>query len=66
MSHPFDELVLEGSAALLFTPCPGTKTAALKDALLTLKQAGASAILTLMPREEMERNQVTDLSLIHI
>ncbi|KOO58831.1 protein phosphatase [Rheinheimera sp. KL1] len=61
MSNPFDELVLEGSAALLFTPCPGTKTEALKDALLTLKQAGASAILTLMPREEMELNQVTDL-----
>ena len=61
MSHPFDELVLEGSAALIFTPCPGTKTEALKDSLLTLKQAGASAILTLMPAEEMEQNQVTDL-----
>jgi protein-tyrosine phosphatase len=61
MSHPFDELVLEGSAALIFTPCPGTKTEALKDSLLTLKQAGASAILTLMPKDEIARNQVTDL-----
>ena len=42
MSHPFDELVLEGSAALLFTPCPGTKTEALKDSLLTLKQAAGN------------------------
>ncbi|WP_233007555.1 phosphatase domain-containing putative toxin [Rheinheimera faecalis] len=61
MSHPFDELVLEGSAALIFTPCPGTKTEALKDSLLTLKQAGASAILTLMPEDEIARNKVTDL-----
>lgn len=61
MSHPYDELVLEGSAALLFTPCPGTKGKALDASLLTLKQAGASAIITLMPTEEMERNAVTDL-----
>jgi len=61
MSHPFDELALEGSAALIFTPCPGTKTQTLKDSLLTLKQAGTSAILTLMPEDEIARNQVTDL-----
>ncbi len=64
MSHPFDELVLEGSAALLFTPCPGTKTEGLKDSLLRLKQAGASAILTLMPEDEIARNQVTDLPIL--
>ena len=61
MSHPYDELVLEGSAALIFTPCPGTKGESLNASLLTLKQAGASAIITLMPTEEMERNAVTDL-----
>lgn len=64
MSHPFDELVLEGPAALLFTPCPGTKTEGLKDSLLRLKQAGASAILTLMPEDEIARNQVTDLPIL--
>lgn len=61
MSHPYDELVLEGSAALIFTPCPGTKGESLNASLLTLKQAGASAIITLMLTEEMERNAVTDL-----
>lgn len=61
MLHPFDELPLAGHAALLFTPCPGTKTQPLVESLQTLKQAGAKAILTLMPAEEMAQHQVTGL-----
>ena len=61
MIHPYDELVLEGAAALIFTPCPGTKGASLQDSLQTLKQAGAAAIITLMPQEEMARNAVDTL-----
>lgn len=62
MSHPYDELVLEGAAALIFTPCPGTKGESLYASLVTLKQAGASGIITLMPKAEMKRNAVTNLA----
>lgn len=61
MKHPYDELVLEGAAALIFTPCPGTKGASLQDSLQTLKQAGVAAIMTLMPQQEMAQNAVEAL-----
>lgn len=61
MKHPFNFLQLDNGAALLFTPCPGTQQVELKTSLAQLVEAGASAVLTLMPSEEMERNQVTDL-----
>ncbi len=61
MNHPFDILPLDNGAAFIFTPCPGTKQVELKTSLEQLAAAGASAVLTLMEKEEMERNQVTDL-----
>ncbi|PSJ40315.1 protein phosphatase [Zobellella endophytica] len=58
--HPFDYLSLgEGRGRLILTPCPGTKEAALDASLEQLRQAGAGAVLTLMPGAEMEKNRVT-------
>lgn len=61
MQHPFDLLPLGNGANLMFTPCPGTQTANLPDSLQQLAAAGACAVLTLMPSEEMQRNAVLDL-----
>ena len=60
-THPFDILTLENGAQLIFTPCPGTKDAALTDSISTLKQAGTSMLITLMFDEEMEKNNATSL-----
>ena len=59
--HPFDKLPLSTGGALIFTPCPGTKGASLSDSLAQLKAAGAEAVITLMPNDEMVRNGVADL-----
>lgn len=60
--HPYDCFTeTGGSGRLIFTPCPGTKDAALADALLTLREAGATALITLMPDEELSQNSVTSL-----
>ena len=49
MSHPYDLLSIPGiPGKLIFTPCPGTKDTSLEEALASLKQAGASAVITLM------------------
>ena len=55
-THPFDILVLEDGAKLIFTPCPGTKTANVEDSIAQLKQYGTSMLLTLMFDEEMAAN----------
>lgn len=60
--HPFSAMsVLDGVGHILFTPCPGTKEVGLQTSLEQLATAGASAILTLMPKDEMQRNAVIDL-----
>ncbi len=61
MKHPFNYLPLENGSNLIFTPCPGTKEVGLQVSLEQLAAAGASAILTLMPKEEMQRNAVVDM-----
>lgn len=65
MPHPFDELVINpgttATAALIFTPCPGSKGVDLKTSLQQLKTAGAKALLSLTPDEEMMELAVTDL-----
>jgi len=63
MSHPFDVLPLdqENAAGLIFTPCPGTKGTPVPQALETLKQAGASALITLMPTAELASHQAQAL-----
>lgn len=61
VTHPFDILPLS-SGQLIFTPCPGTKGSSLSDAVTQLKAAGAAAIITLMPEQELEQNNATNLS----
>lgn len=60
-SHPFDKLPLNKGGALIFTPCPGTRGASLVDSLAQLKDAGAEAVITVMPNDEMASNGVTEL-----
>lgn len=62
LAHPFTPLVIHDDVGqILFTPCPGTKEVSLQNSLEQLAAAGATAVITLMPQEEMERNVVTDL-----
>ncbi len=64
--HPFAELVLNpgstATAGLLFTPCPGTQGVEIRQALQQLKDAGAKALITLTPEEEMIQLQATDIA----
>lgn len=63
MSHPYDVLALDSQAAasLIFTPCPGTKGTSMAEALATLQQAGAAALISLNPKSELESLKVADL-----
>lgn len=62
MSHPFDVFSTPVfSGKLLFTPCPATKDTSLVDAVHTLKQAGASGIITLMADAELAENAAAEL-----
>lgn len=61
MSHPFDVLKLKNGAAFIFTPCPGTKGVDLTTSLANLKSAGANAVISLLPNDEIERLAVTTL-----
>lgn len=51
--HPFDILNLDNGARLIFTPCPSTKGVSALAALKTLQNAGANAVITMMPRTEL-------------
>lgn len=64
MTHPYNLLPLEPNkpAGLIFTPCPGTKGTSVDDALTTLQQAGATALITLMPQAELEAHQAATLA----
>nr|WP_254797379.1 dual specificity protein phosphatase family protein [Pseudomonas aromaticivorans] len=46
---------------MIFTPCPGSKDSSLASALDTLQAAGAEALITLMPGEELHLNQAGEL-----
>ena len=62
MNHPYDLLSIPGiKGKLIFTPCPGTKNSSLADSLATLKQAGASAVISLMPASELAANGAEDI-----
>ena len=60
-THPYDILPLAEGGRLIFTPCPGTKGVALEQSLSQLKQAGASAVISLTPQSEMARLEVEAL-----
>lgn len=58
-SHPYSVLTASDlSGQLIFTPCPGTKDTSVSEALATLRDAGAVALVTLMPEEELLQNEV--------
>lgn len=59
--HPFDKLTLENGAEFIFTPCPGTKGVSIENSVAQLKDASASAILTLMYDEEMIKHSAQRL-----
>jgi protein-tyrosine phosphatase len=60
--HPIFPLTIgDGIGKVLLTPCPGTKEVSLGDSLEQLAAAGATAVITLMPIDEMQRNAVTAL-----
>lgn len=60
--HPYSVLTTATvQGQLIFTPCPGTKDTSVAEALDALKEAGASALLTLMPTEELSQNEVENL-----
>ncbi len=63
MSHPYDLLPLnpQATTGLIFTPCPGTKGTSITEALTTLQQAGADAVISLNPISELESLQLADL-----
>ncbi|MCQ4261516.1 protein phosphatase [Stutzerimonas stutzeri] len=62
MSHPYDILNVPGCAGqLILTPCPGSKGTSVSEALTTLQAAGAEALITLMPAEELACNEATQL-----
>ncbi|OUS29867.1 protein phosphatase [Thalassotalea sp. 42_200_T64] len=60
-THPFETLALDNGAKLIFTPCPGTKSASLEDSILQLKQNQTSMLITLMADKEMVANNVLAL-----
>ncbi|WP_413285574.1 phosphatase [Vibrio sp. MA40-2] len=62
MTHPSWQLnVADNSAALILTPCPGTKQLELEASLQQFKDSGAKAIVTALEIEEMEKAGVATL-----
>ncbi len=60
--HPFDRLSLAPTAGtLILTPCPGKKDVDALTALAQLRAAGAQAVLTLMPADELARIGVANI-----
>ena len=60
-SHPYDRLSLTQGRQMIFTPCPGTKGVDLAASIRQLHDAGASAIITMMPDEELAKFGVSAL-----
>jgi protein-tyrosine phosphatase len=61
MTHPTWELAVEDNAALIFTPCPGTKGVALNESIEQLKSQGATVVVTAINEQEMAKKSVSDL-----
>lgn len=60
-THPYDALPLADGGNLIFTPCPGTKGADLAESLAQLRQAGADAVISMTPSDELEKLEVAAL-----
>lgn len=62
MTHPIWQLeVFDNGAALILTPCPGTKGVELATSLRELKEQGAVAVITALETEEMDSAGVSAL-----
>ncbi|CAM2879979.1 dual specificity protein phosphatase family protein [Vibrio rarus] len=61
MTHPTWELAIDHGAALILTPCPGTKTLGLDESLAQLKEQGVEAIVTAINTQEMADKNVQAL-----
>jgi protein-tyrosine phosphatase len=62
MTHPTWQLdVVENGAALILTPCPGTKGVELEASLKELKNDGVVAIVTALTEDEMNKAGVSAL-----
>ena len=64
MTHPFDKLILDNGAGLIFTPCPGTKAVSVEQSLQDLKAAGASVLITLMNDDELAANNAQSIAVL--
>jgi protein-tyrosine phosphatase len=60
-THPHDALPLTDGGRLIFTPCPGTKGVGLAESLAQLRQAGAEAVISMTPSDELARLEVAAL-----
>jgi protein-tyrosine phosphatase len=60
-THPYDALPVPDGGKLILTPCPGTKGVGVVDAVEQLRQAGANAVITMTPDDELARLDVTVL-----
>lgn len=62
MVHPTWELPIDDNkAALVLTPCPGTKEVSLDDSIEQLKSQGVTIIITALSSTEMQEKGVGDL-----
>ena len=62
MTHPTWELPVEdNNAALVLTPCPGTKEASLIDSVDQLKAQGVTVVVTALSTKEMQEKGVGEL-----
>lgn len=60
-SHPYDALPLTDGGKLILTPCPGTQGVSLADTVEQLGRAGADAVVTMTPSDELEQLGVSAL-----
>jgi protein-tyrosine phosphatase len=60
-THPFDTLPLAEGVKLIFTPCPGTKGVGLTESLAQLRAAGADAVISMTPSDELSNLEVAAL-----
>jgi protein-tyrosine phosphatase len=62
MVHPTWELPIDDNkAALVLTPCPGTKEVSLDDSIEQLKSQGVTIIITALSSKELQEKGVGDL-----
>lgn len=62
MTHPIWELPLDNGAALILTPCPGTRGTSLADSVAQLKAVGVTTVVTAINEHEMQQQGVSELA----